>query len=717
MHVRSPAPQTLTAVDHVGERPRWLRTKGHGGKVSPGPVIESETEPTQVLQSPVQEPPVSRVRGRWRTAADRLLGFAWPPPPWQSLLAVASGLMLLGGLGLAVGAYRGSAMPVQLVALGGALTIGFLPAGLVAVHRRPRRLSSLLIAMIGLLALLSLASSAWSGLLVGAWFAHWTWWPPIGLLAVLLLSYPIAPASGRARGWLDVAAFAAAAGTGCLMDAAAVSPNADLLEESRRIGLAATILTIGWLIAALVTAGCVVGAVISILVRGLRGGPPARHWSVAVLPALVLAPVGYLLTRQGIPLAYLLPVPVLGVGLAAGLLPDPEGRGDRWWRHGVTAVLSVAMLYWLGSAVAAWLPGLVAAYPWLLPTCGVVLVAAVVGMSAHVWWPRVGALVARIRYGVAAEPFELLRDTPPQPPSTPSVVEITQALAAALRLPGVRIRAELGTGLVTVAQTGECVEPLSTYPIQDGRHLLGVLEVRPSDAGGEFDEHETATMRRAARRAAAAVIEGRTIWEATHARSAIVAQREEDRRRVRESLQDTFLPALSECKGRLAQARLRMPSHRTAALLEPVIAELVTISSAVSTLMDELRPDVLEQGLSAAITELARWHLPAASVRIDLGDAASLPASVEVAAYRIVRAALVQATGRATMRTVSVRALARPGQGLDLTVVDDGAGSVDDGAFGGELSAMRTWAEEVGGRLTVLSSQTGTRVAATLPLT
>lgn len=708
MHLRSPFPKTLTAVEPAdargsgGSRRRWARP-GSGN-------------------------PLSRREG---TLSQRLLRFAWPPPPWRSLLAVAVLLTVVGGAGLTVGAHRGSAMPTALIALEAALAFGFLPAGLLAVRRRPRELAPMLIATVGLLAVFALAAAAWSGVFVGAWIAHWAWWPPVGLLPVLLLCYPCAPDSDRARGWLDVAVFAAVAGTACLMDAVAVSPNAVLIGQRREIGVAATILTVGWLVAALVVAGTLLGAVIRLLVRARRLDRRARRAAVCLMPAAAMVPVAALLTWQGLPMGYLLPVPVLGVGLAAGLLPDAEGRGDRWWQLGLTAAFAAALAYTLFSVGAVWLPRLAAVSPWVVPALGTTLAVGLAAATARWWWRAIDSVTGRMRYGGDREAYDVLRDRAVRVSTVTTVGDITGALTAALGVPGSRIRADLGAAAITVAESGHCTEPMTRFPILggDGRPL-GALEVAPRAAGEGFDEQDLGTVRRAVRRAAAAIEAEMFLWSAHQGAVAAVTRREEDRRRLRTELEDTLLPTLSGCRGELEAARVRMPSARTAALLDPVIGELTEASAAVRRLMDRLRPEVLELGLATAIAQVARRRLPDVAVRVEFGSQASADAdtdgsgsvgtrlapAVEVAAYRIVVEALTGAALRGGVQTASVRMRVSPRQ-LDLVVLDDGRLAAGRGALdGGDTLAMRTAAEELGGRLTVISSVAGTRVSAVLPL-
>jgi two-component system NarL family sensor kinase len=92
-----------------------------------------------------------------------------------------------------------------------------------------------------------------------------------------------------------------------------------------------------------------------------------------------------------------------------------------------------------------------------------------------------------------------------------------------------------------------------------------------------------------------------------------------------------------------------------------------------------------------------------------------LPASVDVAAYRIICEALTNVTRHASARSCAVRLWVD--DDLHIEVVDDGVGlpALTNGGVG--LGSMRERASELGGECLVEADRAGgTRVFATLPL-
>ncbi|MBC8076401.1 MAG: hypothetical protein H7Y32_10035 [Chloroflexales bacterium] len=147
-------------------------------------------------------------------------------------------------------------------------------------------------------------------------------------------------------------------------------------------------------------------------------------------------------------------------------------------------------------------------------------------------------------------------------------------------------------------------------------------------------------------------------------------------------------------------------------------------------LVYDLRPPALDDlGLVGALDLVASAYarpaggtsdnLPGMQVDIKIeGQLSSLPAAVEVAAYRIVQEALVNAARHGRARHSWVRLeLPTGGDALLLTVANDGADIDTSGRSGVGLHSMRERAEELGGSCTVeLPPGGGTRVVARLPL-
>jgi signal transduction histidine kinase len=128
-----------------------------------------------------------------------------------------------------------------------------------------------------------------------------------------------------------------------------------------------------------------------------------------------------------------------------------------------------------------------------------------------------------------------------------------------------------------------------------------------------------------------------------------------------------------------------------------------------------------ELGLVAAIRERAARldHTGGDSklhVTVDAPEyIPSLPAAIEVAAFRIVQEGLMNVVRHAQATHCVVRLSL--GRGLHIEVIDDGIGRVADARPGVGVRSMRERAEELGGEFTIDSrTPTGTRVFARLPL-
>lgn len=196
--------------------------------------------------------------------------------------------------------------------------------------------------------------------------------------------------------------------------------------------------------------------------------------------------------------------------------------------------------------------------------------------------------------------------------------------------------------------------------------------------------------------------------EAAHA--ALVAQRAEERRRLRRDLHDGLGPLL-------AALRLEVDSDafadqaRVRRLVDDAVTEVRRISR------DLRPPDLDDAGLPGALRRLAtRVAAPGGlHVALDVPQARlELPAAVEVAAYRIAGEALTNAVRHsgAHRLTVTLRADAE----LRLEVRDDGIG-MRTGQPGLGLRSMRERAAEVDGQFSVTSTPgAGTTVSAVLPI-
>ena len=137
-------------------------------------------------------------------------------------------------------------------------------------------------------------------------------------------------------------------------------------------------------------------------------------------------------------------------------------------------------------------------------------------------------------------------------------------------------------------------------------------------------------------------------------------------------------------------------------------------------LITELRPAALDElGLGPAIESLAGRAAEIEGLdietRLELGDE-RVPLELETAVFRVVQGALANAVKHANALHVTIQ-MKRTGTSLEVEVTDDGHGfDPDQPADGFGLVGMRERAALADGRLQVLSSEAGTSVRATFPV-
>src|SRR5919202_3235954 len=202
---------------------------------------------------------------------------------------------------------------------------------------------------------------------------------------------------------------------------------------------------------------------------------------------------------------------------------------------------------------------------------------------------------------------------------------------------------------------------------------------------------------------------------------ALLLAREEERRRLRRDLHDGLGPVLASLFQRLdgAAGLVERDPKAAAALLSGLREQVKLTIGDIRRLVYALRPPSLDEfGLVAAIREHAAQHEAADGVRVCVTapDALpSLPAAVEVAAFRIALEALTNVVRHAHARTCHIRLELT--DALQLEISDDGTGLPDSLRSGVGLTSMRERAAELGGECRIESdSAGGTRVVARLPV-
>jgi signal transduction histidine kinase len=254
--------------------------------------------------------------------------------------------------------------------------------------------------------------------------------------------------------------------------------------------------------------------------------------------------------------------------------------------------------------------------------------------------------------------------------------------------------------------------------------LVGELAVTPREGERDLDQRDRDLLEVVAGQVAPAVASARLYEELRRSREALVAAREEERRRLRRDLHDGVGAALSGVLLQVESARELVSDPTAVRLLDGAAAGVAEAVRDVRHVTDDLRPPALDDlGLPASLAGLAeRVRTPDRTVTAHVGELPELPAAVDVACYRIAAEALANAARHSGGRAVRLSLGLAPGDGdpaLVLEVVDDGHGlpeHVPDRGLG--LPSMRRRAEEVGGRCTVepAGPEGGTRVRAEFPL-
>ena len=196
-------------------------------------------------------------------------------------------------------------------------------------------------------------------------------------------------------------------------------------------------------------------------------------------------------------------------------------------------------------------------------------------------------------------------------------------------------------------------------------------------------------------------------------RARIVEAGYEERRRLERDLHDGAQQRLVSLGVHVRRLQLSLP--RDARILSSALDQIVgEVGEAIADLRQiaaGVRPARLDEGLAAALRDLART----APVPVDVetnGERA--PASVEAAAYFVACEALTNAVKHGSPSRVTVRAVQDDGT-LHVTVADDGVG----GAVvrrGSGLAGLRDRVSAHGGTLEIVSPRgSGTRVEVAIP--
>jgi signal transduction histidine kinase len=309
-----------------------------------------------------------------------------------------------------------------------------------------------------------------------------------------------------------------------------------------------------------------------------------------------------------------------------------------------------------------------------------------------------------------------------------------ELLAGRLRLAYVAFEIDHHALGRVLAASGSPVGARITVPLSYQGYPAGELVATGRRAGVAVGRREREVLLSFARHAGAALHTARLAGDLRQSMDRVLYAREDERRRLRHELHDSLGPILAGISlGLHAAGRIMITdTDRAAQLVGHLEGELQSAMVEVRRLFETLRPPVLDQlGLVPAIRE--QIEILATRMRtdeeapkdvaftLDHDDIGTVPAIVEVAAYRIACEALTNVArhSRARHCTVDVRRDAAK-RALRVEIADDGIGIATIGgrpAAGLGLGSMRERAAELGGTFVVDSRpRGGTRVIAVLPM-
>jgi signal transduction histidine kinase len=648
----------------------------------------------------------------------RRIGFAYACAGVVAVLAIA-GIALQFANGGAEGP-NGRDYNLAILISG----VAYSGLGALVATRRPHNATGWLVLAVGALFVLAGFATGWAiaslddgtppGGELAAWLANWLWIPAYASIPTILLQ---ALPNGRFRDRrLGVASCAAIA----MVTLAAILSPYPLDDLPRAFGELENPTTVDPLGGVLGAAGaglllvCGVASLVRLIVRAHRAEGIERDqltWVVfGCASTVVLLAAAFAAGRRG-DLVFGVAFVPLPVGVAIAVLRhrlwDVDVVINRSLVYGTLAVLAVAGYVGVVAVAGLSLPDRVAG------PAAVALVAVAL-LPLH---RRVERAANRLVFGDRDDPAaalgrlgERLGAAGGSDSVLPDAVD-TVARALRLRYVAVTLKGEEAPAAAAGTPSTAVAELELTYR----GDRVGTLAAAGDSALSAADRRALDAIAGQLAVAAQAV---RLTGDLRRSRERLVLAREEERRRLRRDLHDELGPTLAALALDLETARAGDVADLDAALDQAAARARQSVVD-VRRLVYDLRPPTLDDlGLDGSLREyVGRVSAPGLAVRLDVSDPlGSLPAAVEVAAYRIVFEAVTNALRHSGARQVDVR-LERGRHDLVVTVADDGEGIRPGARPGVGLGSMRERAEELGGSFTTsVPGERGTTITARLPL-
>jgi signal transduction histidine kinase len=336
-----------------------------------------------------------------------------------------------------------------------------------------------------------------------------------------------------------------------------------------------------------------------------------------------------------------------------------------------------------------------------------VLAAIVAALAFNPVRLRLQAGVDWLLYGARNDPVRAVAEVGAQLGDATGLDGVLRRMCEVMRLPG----AAVTSGGTELARYGR-LDATTTFTLPEEGELVVALrsgESRLSAADQRVLALLTGPLAMAVRLRAA--------------RNAVVAAREEERRRLRRDLHDGIGPALTGVILQADAARRIVDSDpaEAARLMDALRRRTTETVDEIRRLVNELRPPELDVlGLSGAIREhaatlRARTDGSPLVVTVDTEPLPQLPAGIEVAVYRITIEALHNVT-RHSGASAAMVSLRVAGPDLRLDVRDDGRATNGSWRPGVGLTSMKERVAELSGTFVAGPDGAGGHVGVTVPI-
>ena len=448
----------------------------------------------------------------------------------------------------------------------------------------------------------------------------------------------------------------------------------------------------------------------SLVVRYRRGDAVVRQqlqWLlVAVLLVLLLNVPSWFSLPTGREILLLLSFALIPASIAVAVL-----------RHGlfdVRVVLSRVIVYGvLTAGVVLAYSALVALLNVVLTSAGAPIVAALaVALVFNPLRLRLQRRVEVAMYGTRRDPIKAASAVG-QRLTGDDLTSVLETLREVLRLPYASLVEEGSGPVVSGQRDGEA----QSVPLVRGGDVLGRLEVGVRRGERQLSPQDRATLDLLAGPLAVALHARALSRDLQASRDHLLAAATQERQRLHRELHDSLGPVLTGAALKADSAALAAHSdpRRAEQLAAQLADQLRAAIDEVRRLSYGLRPTSLDHlGLVGALRQ-HESEVGGLTLTVEAPDGLpELPASVEVAAYRIASEALTNVLRHSSARraVVSVTADERT---LKLTVADDGT-PVGTWAPGLGMRSMQSRAAEVGGDCAAGPTALGGLVTAVLPL-